>query len=214
MPSTKYKIAEQIQFMLQEQKQASKTKMDDIMELAGQVINNILRVTHFSVTMQDNNQKGRIPDGTMLATYQNLPITSFNGRSKIVLPAVPIQLPRGVGLFQVSPQSNWDCQYIPVPPGQWWMIQKEELISDILGQVGYEWFGTDIVFTKDLTAEAVPVTSAMVRMAIVDISKLSDYDLLPISADIESAVVKEVFTILSGVKIKPDVVDPTSQPIG
>src|SRR5438874_13418677 len=120
MPSTKYKIAEQVKFMLEagSNKQSAKFKMDDIMELAGQVINKLLRTTHFAVTMQQDGQKNRIPDGAMMATYENIPVTTYHGRSRDILPAVPIQLPKDVGLFQVSAQGDCSCDYIPVPSGQ------------------------------------------------------------------------------------------------
>lgn len=214
MPSTKYSIAEQVMFLLQDgdPKQAARTEMQDIKVLIGQVINKLLKVSHFGETMKDGE---RIPNGLMLATYLNLDVVSYGDRSKAILPAVPIQLPRNVGLFQVIPMDgeypNARCEYFPIPAGQWFMIKDEKLISDLFGDIGYENYGTDILFTKDLTTMEAPVTKVCVRMAIVDVSKLSDYDLLPIPADLEADVIRETYNILAGKKEKLNKVDPSSE---
>jgi hypothetical protein len=214
MASTRFSLSEQIMFLLQDgdPKQAARTEMSDIKVLVGQVINKMLKVSHFNETMRDGD---RIPDGLMLATYLDIDVVAYGDRSKATLPAVPISLPRGVGLFQVIPMDgevpNGRCEYFPIPAGQWFMIKEEGLISDLMGDIGYENYGTHILFTKDLTTMESPVSKVCVRMAVVDVSKLGDYDLLPVPADMEADVIRETYNILSAKKDKPNKVDPSSE---
>jgi hypothetical protein len=48
-----------------------------------------------------------------------------------------------------------------------------------MGQVGYENFGMDVIFTKDLKTLFPDIKLAM-RLAIMDISMMGDFDPLPI----------------------------------
>jgi hypothetical protein len=214
MPTTKYRLAEQVMFLLQDgdPSQSSTVELADIKEAIGQVANKLLKVSHFNETMAEGS---RIPHGTMLATYEGVPVVTYAGRSRSLLPAVPLSLPRGVGIFAVHPSldgvPDLDCEYIPVPPGQLGMLRRDGLLSDLLGQVGYENFGTEIIYNKDLTKGLVPVKEVMMRLAICDVNLLGDYDLLPIPADMEADVVSAVYTLFTGKQNQPNLNDPTAQ---
>jgi hypothetical protein len=92
--------------------------------------------------------------------------------------------------------------------GQGGLIKSQPLVNDLMGQVGYENFGMDIIFTKDLNAINPYVKLAM-RLAIMDISLYSDYDPLPILPEQEWVVIQEVYKMFSIQPIADKLVDPT-----
>jgi hypothetical protein len=73
------------------------------------------------------------------------------------------------------------------------------------GLIGYEIVGRDIIFTKNLVG--LGVTSVYIRLVGLDLSQLSEYDLLPISADQEAAIVSEIYKMLISVPQTDRVVD-------
>lgn len=105
---------------------------------------------------------------------------------------------------------NYYDEYIPIPNGQMGMVQKQRLMSDLLGQTGYEVRGKELIFTRDLTALSPTVTGVDVQLVVMDMSKYSDYELLPINADMEAQVIDTVYKMFAGEQTRPQIVDPTS----
>lgn len=176
----------------------------------GQVCNQILKVEHFSV----NEKMGeRIPNGSVLGFYSGIAVSKYgNGKSKCSLPIKPLKLPRNMGVFSVWLTGYPEKEFIPLQMGQANLIISQPLINDLLGQVGYENFGIDLVFTKDLTisAGANQVTVDM-RLAIMDISQYGDFDPLPILPEMEWQVKQEVLKLYSSVGIADMLVDNTTK---
>ena len=73
------------------------------------------------------------------------------------------------------------------------IVKPQDLLGELSGLIGYEVFGKDIVFTKNLPG--MSVNSVFVRLVGMDLSQLTDHDLLPISADMEAAIVTQVYKI-------------------
>ena len=66
-----------------------------------QVINAALKVDFFSVQSPSGDT---IPDGLVLATYESITVERYKKiLSRAKLPAIPIALPRGMGVFFVGP---------------------------------------------------------------------------------------------------------------
>jgi len=148
-----------------------------------------------------------IPNGASIATYENITITQYNTtRSKSTLPAMPLKLPRGIGVYQIFDPANIDCPFIPLEMGQRGLISSQPLINDLLNQVGYEWYGMDIVYTRDLT-QLSPITVTM-RLVVLDITKYSDFDILPIPSDMEWEIVQDVYKLFSTEPVADKLVDP------
>jgi hypothetical protein len=101
-------------------------------------------------------------------------------------------------------------EYIPIPSGQMGMVVKQRLMSDLLGQTGYEVRNKEIIFTRDLTALTPAVTGVDMWLVVMDMSRYSDYELLPITADMEAKVVDTVYKMFAGEPPRPQVVDSTS----
>lgn len=191
MATTKYKIAEQVQRLLKGNPVISgRVHIKEIMILIEQVANQALKADHFSVNMPEGDT---IPNNCMVFTYDNVPVTTYKGKSKATLPSIPISLPRNVGVLHVSKTDAIDEPFIPIPSGMYGIVKPQDLLGDLSGLIGYEVFGKDIVFTQNLPG--MNVNSVFVRLVGVNLSQLTDHELLPISADMEAAIVTQVYKI-------------------
>lgn len=193
MATTKKKIAEQIQRLLRGNPIISaRTHINDIKLLVEQVANQMLKADHFAVNMPEGDT---IPNNCMVFTYDNVPVTTYKTtKSKASLPSIPISLPRNMGVLHVSKTDAIDEPFIPIPTSMFGIVKPQDLIGDLSGLIGYEVVGKDIVFTKNLPG--MSVNSVFIRLVGVDLSQLTDYDLLPLSSDMEAQVVQTVYNIL------------------
>ncbi len=107
--------------------------------------------------------------------------------------------------------TNKFFDFIPIPRGQMNMLLDQPLISDLLGQVGYELRDRGrILFTKDLTAQSPKVMTVDIELVVADFSQFSDDDLLPLDADLEAKVLNEVVAMFLPQKPVPQVIDSTA----
>lgn len=190
MPS-KYSIAEQCWLKLYggAPKTSSPVQAEDIILAVGQVCNTLLKAQHFDSMKIGENA----PENLMIATYPKVQLTSFGGKkSKCNLPAMPVGLIRNMGVWQVSTTEFFDDLLIPMSSGQADLLDGQAIISTLLGQTGYEVDGRQITTTQDLTIDD-PDAGLYFRLLITDVSKLSNYDTLPIPADFESIVIDTVY---------------------
>lgn len=175
---------------------ASKFEFNEIKIAVIQVINSMIKSQHLTEEMAGGEQ---IPDGTILGEYDNVAVESYKGVSRATLPAMPVKLPRNMGVFHVSKTGDIINGFIPFQPGELQMIGEENLISDILGQVGYEPRGKYLVFNRDITDNDTDnaISEVYLLLAVKDISLYTDWEMLPISADMESAVIQGAYQYLS-----------------
>lgn len=207
MATTKYRLAEQCVRILNggEIPVASKVKILEAKVAVEQVLNKMLKMEYLNLNMP---MAELIPNGASVATYEGITVTQYGTRSKSKLPAMPLKLPRGIGVYQIFDPANMDCPFIPLEMGQFGLLQSQPLINGLLGQVGYEWYGTDIIYTTDLTQPtAIEVT---IRLVVLDMSQYSDYDILPVPADMEWEIIQEVVKLYSGEPVGDKLVDPNS----
>jgi hypothetical protein len=131
----------------------------------------------------------------MVFTYDNVPVSTYKTtKSRAILPAIPLSLPRNMGVLHVSKTDAIDEPFVPIPTSMYGIIKPQDLLGDLSGLIGYEVVGRDIVFTKNLPG--LSISSVFIRLVGVDLSQLTDYDLLPLSADMEAQVVQQVYAIL------------------
>lgn len=207
MATTKYKIAEQAVRILNggEIPVASKVKILEAKLAVEQVVNKLLKMEYLNINIPSMEL---IPNGASVATYTGITVEQYGTRSKSTLPAMPIKLPRGIGVYQIFDPANMECPFIPLEMGQFGLLQSQPLINNLLGQVGYEWYGMDIVYTTDLTQPS-PIEVTM-RLVVLDISQYSDYDILPLPPDMEMEAVQEVVKLFAGEPVADKLVDPNS----
>ena len=204
MATTKYRLAEQVVRLLNggEIPVSTKVKINEVKIAVEQVLNKLLKMEYLNVNIPSLEY---IPNGASVATYEGIEIVQYGTRSKSVLPAMPLKLPRGIGVYQIFDPANMDCPFIPLEMGQFGLIKSQPLINDLLGFTGYEWYGTDIIYTKDLTQPSpIHVT---IRLVVLDISQYSDYDILPVPADMEWDIIQEVYKLFSTEPVGDKLVD-------
>lgn len=68
------------------------------------------------------------------------------------------------------------------------------MLGELSGLIGYEVFGSTVVFTKNLPG--MNVNNVFIRLVGVDLNSVDDYTILPISSDMEAQIVQTVFSIL------------------
>jgi hypothetical protein len=210
---TIYRLAEQALRLIEggAPSVASSLTFNEIKIACGQVINGLLKTEHFSI----NEKMGeKIPNGTTLGLYEDIDVVSYNGKSKASLPIKPLKLPRNMGIYAIYPKFTGlgsyelDKEFIPLQMGQGGLVKSQPLINDLMGQVGYENFGMDLIFTKDLKTIYPEIKLAM-RLAIMDINLYGDYDPLPILPEQEWQVVNEVYKVYATQVVPDKLVDPT-----
>jgi hypothetical protein len=193
MATTKAKISEQIQRMIAGNPIISgRIHRNDIRLLVEQVANQLLKADYFAVNILEGDS---MPSNCMVFTYDNVPVSTYKTtKSRAILPAIPISLPRNMGVLHVSKTDAIDEPFVPIPTSMYGIIKPQDLLGDLSGLIGYEVVGRDIVFTKNLPG--LSINSVFIRLVGVDLSQLTDYDLLPLSADMEAQVVQQVYAIL------------------
>lgn len=190
--TTKYKIAEQIQRLLKGNPViSSRTHKNDIKLLIEQVSNQLLKADHFNVLMQEGDT---VPNNCMIFSYDAIPVTTYKTKSKCTLPSIPISLPRNMGVLHVSKTDAIDEPFIPIPSSMYGIVKPQTLLGDLSGLIGYEVVGSQVIFTKDLPA--LGITTVYMRLVGMDLSQVSDYDILPLSSDMEAQVVDTVYKML------------------
>lgn len=211
--TTIYRLAEQTISLIEGGGLAASASvsMNEVKIACGQVINTLLKTEHFTI----NEKMGeRIPNGSVLGLYENIPVVLVNGVSKASLPIKPLKLPRNMGIFSVYPKYTtignyeYDKEFIPLQMGQAGLIKSQPLLNDLLGQVAYENYGMELIFTKNIKSFFPNVVLAM-RLAIMDISQYGDFDPLPILPEHEFTVIQEVYKLFSSQPTKDAVVDST-----
>ena len=211
---TRYSLAEQAALIIHGGKiGASSTPSINTLKVAvGQVLNKMLKIDTLQMNV-NRDMAERIPNGCVLGLYEGIAVEQYNGKSAATLPVKPMKLPRNMGVWGIYPKwetngyYDFDTEFIPLQMGQGGMLKSQRLISDLLGQIGYEVFGDKVVFTRDIKAISQNVTLAM-RLMILDIDQYSDWDLLPIPPEMESDVIMQIVQMYSNQGIPDKTVDP------
>lgn len=212
---TIYRLAEQIFGLIEGGNPglASSISENELKIACGNVINQLLKVEHFSI----NEKMGeKIPNGSVLGLYENISCSTWNGKTRALLPIKPLKLPRNMGIFGVYPKYTiggdyeFDKEFIPLQMGQAGLLKSQPLLNDLMGQVGYENFGMELIFTKNIK-ELFPNVVLAMRLAIMDISQYSDFDPLPVLPEQEWQIIQEVVKVYSQQPIAGKVVDSTAK---
>lgn len=212
MPTTKKKIAEQVQrnyarFLDQGNIEGTGSSVDEreLYLYIEQAINQLLKVENIQ----------RFQDGNIdiveqsIATYEAIDVVATNNRASAVLPATPISLPMGMGVWQITNTDNPFRPYIPLSAADLnvanisfnntYTTQEGGLNASYLeGQVGYVVNGKKVYFTRNIVADGV--TTVDIQLIIHDIANYNENELLPLNSDLEASVIKMVMqNIMMGV---------------
>ena len=153
-----------------------------------QVANALLKVAHLNTTYNLDGES--IPDGAMVATYENLPVFKGYGfNSMVALPAMPMMLPEKMGVFSVYPSGSPEKEFIPLPQGVYNTLKGTNIFNPIDTDF-YTWDNKHITIYADLLGANIPTVD--VKLCIADLSAMGDNDILPISADVQADIVNKV----------------------
>lgn len=209
--STKYSIAEQILGILNDGDVSAGSGLDlrEIMLLVGQAANTNLKAEYYALDLAPQ-EDGREAKPHSISTYPNVPVEKYKAISRIKLPFVPMKLLMGMGVFDITVPDDpfGELTFIPVPAGAWNLRQGVGLLSPLMGQIGYIWEGAYVYFTQDLPTQNI--NSVDVKLVGVDVMSLGEYDPLPLTADMEADVIRQVLNVLTARGISDKVVDSTS----
>lgn len=205
MATTKTRLAEEILLLLSGGRigVATKYHINEIKISVCQVANQILKMEYFGNLTPFQEF---IPNGAAIATYENNLVVPWSNTSKTTLPAMPIRMPRNIGVYQIFPQADYFSEFIPLELQQAGIIRSQGLVSQLSGFTGYEVSGLDVIFTKDLTAPNVN-TYVTIRLVILDFTQYSDYDPLPLPPEYEWQIKQEVYKLYMNEEIPDKLVD-------
>ena len=207
MASTLYRLAEECLKLLSGGKipVATGVSLNEAKISICQIANQLLKIDYLEINARWGEM---IPNGSVLGLYENIAVTKFKNRSQAQLPIKPIKLPRNMGVWSVFPSDEPDKEYIPIEMGQWSLLQSQPLINDLLGQVGYEVYGNQVLFSRDLTVTGQSPTVSM-RLIILDFSQYGDFDPLPILPEQEFQIKQEFVKLYGGEPIPDKTADPS-----
>ena len=200
--ATKSTISEQVQRIyarfLDKNNPSDVIDIREVMLLVNQSINKILKLEvaeSFKAGLVD------VPKCSLIQYTASVTSDATNNRSSITLPVIPLTLPLDMGIWSISASNAAMTPYIPIPAQDVLVFQGANL-SYLEGQVGYYVQGKKVFFTKDITlAGNGSIISVIINILASDFSQFGDNDMLPISPEVESAVITEVLNIISGGRI-------------
>ena len=200
--ATKAIISEQVQRIyarfLDKNNPSDVIDIREVMLLVNQAINKILKLEvaeSFKAGLVD------IPKCSLIQYTASVTADATNNRSFITLPVIPLTLPLDMGIWSISASNAAMTPYIPIPSQDVLVFQGANL-SYLEGQIGYYVQGKKVFFTKDITlAGNGSISSVIINILASDFSQFADNDMLPISPEVESAVITEVLNIISGGRV-------------
>lgn len=202
MATTRYILSEQIQRLyarfLDKDNPSDVISIPEVSLLVSQAINKILKLEvaeSFKAGLVD------IPKCSLIEYTATVVSDSGNNRSYIALPVIPLTLPLNMGIWSIAATNAAMTPYIPIPAQDVLVFQGANL-SYLEGQIGYYVQGKKVFFTKDITLSANgSISSVILNILASDFSQLTDTDMLPISPEVESAVITEVLNIISAGRV-------------
>lgn len=150
-------------------------------------INRLLKAEMFNMTYNVDGMS--IPDGVMIGTYENIPVVGgLNDTCTAELPVTPMYLPEKMGVFSVYPTSYPEAEFIPIPSGQYYILQQIKEINSLLGRVPYIWDGRKLTIYRNLIGDGI--FSVDIKLAVADLSTLGPNDPLPLSPELEEQAIQ------------------------
>lgn len=180
-----------------------------------QAVNRLLKIE----TLQVNYALGdSFPPHTAIASYDSISVTALNDDfCKATLPAQPLSLPRGMGLWSITKRvetssgsgvyiDDFEAPFIPMVSGQIGILagvghtaMKDVLLSNV---IPYELrTNAEIIFYASQTDVG---SSVNIKLLVADPDKVSSTDTLPLGSDQEMQVIQEVLQLLGVVPTATD----------
>lgn len=204
--STKGRMSEQVMLRLGGGRIGAAIKFHpkEISLALEQQLNKMLRMEYLQVNIPMGEM---IPNGASVASYDNILVSKYKNVSMSLLPAIPLKLPRGMGVFQIYDPNDVNCEFIPEEMGQESMLLSQPLLNDLITKTRYQWYGDRVLYNKDLTLPNETVYVSM-RLVVLDISQYDDWTILPITSEQEADAIDAVYQKYMNEPIPDKLVDP------
>lgn len=206
MATTKYKISETVLRRLSggNIKLATKVTIPEIAIAVEQLANKALKMEYLQTNLPTGNV---IPNGASIATYENVLVTQYKNVSQSTLPAMPIKLPRGIGVWQIFRPDDVNNQFIIIDNTAEFLIIGQPVLSELSGCIAATQYGDKVQYTRDLTTPNVD-TFVTIRLIVLDISQYGDWDILPIPPDMEADIVNQAYNMFVAEPVANKLDDP------
>jgi len=216
MPSTKKIISDAVLYKLNGGTPAPAgfpVDERDIWASLEDIINAKFKMKHFDTTLPSGET---MPEHAMIATYENVAVTPLgDGRATATLPVTPISLPKNMGIYLVYNEDYPDAFFIPLQRGQSSLLNADDLLNELNGQIGYEPKNEKIIFRKDITTFGI--TDVTMELCVFDISQYTATQDLPLPADyiddITTQLVQEFAPVAAKSGIVSNFVNPSQMPV-
>lgn len=204
--TTKYRIAEQVQRLyarfLDKDNPSDVIDIREVILLVRQSLNKVLKL---QVAESFKAGEYDVPKCNLLQYSCTTVSQSANTRAYIELPAIPITLPMDMGVWSIAAPNSALAPYLPIPSQDvlvFGTVANGTNVSALEGQIGYYVQGKRVYFTKDITTEANgSITSVNVNLLVADFDAITDTEMLPISPEVESAVIDDVLQSVSNGRV-------------
>ena len=200
--TTKNILAEQIQRLyarfIDKDNGSDVIDLREVKLLLAQSINKVLKLQ-----VSESFKAGQVdvPKCSLIEYTCAVTSDTVNNRSSITLPAIPLTLPLDMGIWSIAATSAAMTPYIPLPAQDVIVFQGTN-VSALEQQVGYYVQGKTVYFTKDITLSANgSISNVKVNLLVSDFSQIGDTDLLPISPEVESAIIEDVLNTISAGRV-------------
>jgi len=169
-----------------------------------QSVNRLLKIESMQVNLAMGDY---FPPHAAIAQYDNITVTAISADySKLTLPAQPISMPKGMGVWNITKRQAYDSltlddfenPFVPIQSGQMGLMSgvghtsiKEVLLSNV---IPYELrTNNEVLFYAPQTDVG---SSVNMQLLIADPAKVGSTATLPIGGDQESQIIQEVLTLL------------------
>lgn len=173
----------------------------DVAEYLNDAIGKVIEANFFSE--YNLGLKGNI-DAGFLTTFPNVAV-SFDQTRQLYysdLPALPIALPSGLGVFEISPMQDQRSAFVPLLPGQAGLFKGLEA-ENLFGEVGARQEGRKIWY-KNINLTGENITAVLMNIAC-DTETLSMDDQLPLPPNYRTQVREQVLNFMGfGLAGQPD----------
>jgi len=169
-----------------------------------QSVNRVLKIESVQVNLPMGDY---FPPHAAIAQYDAVSTTAISDDyCKATLPAQPIAMPRGLGVWNITRRESYDSltlddfenPFVPIQSGQMGLLSgightsvKDVLLSNV---IPYELrTNNEVVFYASQTDVG---SSINMQLLVADPAKVSSTDTLPLGGDQEMQIIQEVLTIL------------------
>lgn len=196
MSTTKKIISDQILYKLSGGVPDASFPIDerDIWKSLEQKINSLFKIHQFDITLPNGET---IPENSMIATYENIAVTSFGEKSKSTLPITPISLPKNVGIFLIYDPNYPDVYFKPLQRGQGGLLRTDSLLNATLGLIAFEPKNNVVIYNIDITL--LGISKVTMELCVLDMAQYGINDVLPVPADYETQLINELIAEFSPV---------------